>query len=165
MDDVTIREATPEDVAAVQRVGRESWHAAHDDILGSDTVERVIDEWYDAKSIAESISRDDGPFFVASEGNDVVGFAHAVLRDDEPAWLSRIYVAPDRWGDGLGTALLERVEGLLREADADRLRLAVMADNGVANAFYETHGYAMVEERDEELFAVTFEEYVREKEL
>jgi hypothetical protein len=44
MDDVTIREATHDDVAAIQRVAHESWHAAYDDILGTGTVESVVED-------------------------------------------------------------------------------------------------------------------------
>ncbi|WP_433626883.1 N-acetyltransferase family protein [Halomicrococcus sp. NG-SE-24] len=166
MDDPTVRSATADDVADIRRVTRESWHAAHDDVIGTDAVESALDEWYDVDSLAESVTRDDGRFLVACADDDVAGFAQAVLGDEgEPAWLARIYVAPDRWGDGVGTVLLDRIEGWLREEGVDRLRLAVMAGNDVGNAFYEKRGYAVVEEREQDLFAATFDEYVREKEL
>ncbi|WP_327053113.1 GNAT family N-acetyltransferase [Halomicrococcus gelatinilyticus] len=166
MDDSTVREATADDVAAIRRVARESWHAAHDDVVGPDAVERAIDEWYDVDSLAESVRRDDGLFLVAAVGVGVVGFAQAVLGDEgEPAWLARIYVDPEQWGEGVGTALLDRIEGWLRDEEADRLRLAVMAGNDVGNAFYEKRGYAVVEEREQELFGATVDDYLREKEL
>ena len=175
MEDASIREATTEDAESVRQVARESWHAAYDEILGVEAVERIVEEWYAVDGLTESILRDDGRFLVAETDEDdptdresgkVVGFAQAVLGDDgDPAWLPRIYVRPDRWGSGLGTRLLDRVESWLREEGAERLRLAVIADNEVGNAFYERHGYVVVGERDEEVFGVAFEEYVRERRL
>jgi len=166
MSDVSIRPATPDDAAEIQRVARASWHAAHDDIVGSEAVDDAIDEWYDPERLADAAARDEGTFPVALADGDVVGFAQGVPGDgDDPAWLARIYVDPDCWGDGVGTELLARVESWVRGTDADRLRLAVMADNDVGNAFYETHGYEVVAEREAELFGATFEEYVREKEV
>ncbi|MFC4552897.1 MULTISPECIES: GNAT family N-acetyltransferase [Halorussus] len=161
-----VREATPADADAVHRVARDAWHAAHEDALGAAAVERAIAEWYDPETLAASTQREDGRFLVASADGEVVGFAQAVLGEaDEPADLARIYVAPHRWGEGVGTVLLERIERWLREQEVDRLRLAVVADNEVGNAFYEKHGYAVVEEREQELFGATFDDYVREKEL
>jgi GNAT superfamily N-acetyltransferase len=166
MDDLTVREATTDDAVAVRRVARESWHAAHADIIGPDAVETAIEKWYGEDGLAESMRRDDGLFLVAVADDGVVGFAQAVLGEETgPAWLSRIYVVPARWGDGVGTVLLDRLERWVRENGEDRLRLAVMADNDVGNAFYDRRGYAVVEEREQDLFGATVDDYLREKEL
>jgi ribosomal protein S18 acetylase RimI-like enzyme len=165
MDDVTIREATHDDVAAIQRVARESWHAAYDDILGAGTVESVVEDWYETERLRESIACEGGLFLVAVASEGIIGFAQTATSDDGPAWLYRIYVRPDRWSEGVGSEMLDWIESWLRDTEADRLRLGVIADNEVGNAFYERRGYAVVEEREEELLDVTFQEYVREKEL
>ena len=164
--DADIEVATPDDAVAVQRVARESWHAAYDDVVGPDVVETAIDEWYDPENLAASMDREDGSFLVARVDGTLVGFAQAVLGDgDDPASLARIYVAPERWGEGVGTDLLDRLEAWLREAGADRLRLAVMADNAVGNDFYEARGYRVVDERAADLFGASVAELVREKSL
>jgi hypothetical protein len=45
MADVTIREATVEDVSGVQQVARAGWAAAYGDILQTETIERAMEEW------------------------------------------------------------------------------------------------------------------------
>lgn len=160
-----VRAAAPDDGPAIRRVARDAWHAVYDDVLGTETVESVLDDWYDLDGLERSVVREDGRFLVAEADDLVVGFAQGVRGEDGPARLPRIYVHPDRWGEGVGTTLLGRIEAWLREADAERLRLAVVADNEVGNVFYETRGYEVVEEREAELFDATFAEYVREKEL
>jgi len=175
MDDLTIRPAETGDVADVRRVARESWHAAYDDLLGPEPVESVVDEWYDLNRLRRSVERDDGVFLVAETGEDesddaesdpeVVGFAQGVLAEDEAAELPRIYVHPDYWGEGAGSAMLERVEDWLTDRGAQRLRLIVLADNEVGNAFYENRGYRTVGSRESEFGGETYTDYVREKEL
>ncbi|NHN61142.1 MULTISPECIES: N-acetyltransferase [Halorussus] len=170
MDGTNVRPATTDDVGAVRRVARESWHAAYDGLLGAETVDAVVDDWYDPERLARPVEREDGVFLVAeadeSTDSGVVGFAQGVVGDgDDPAELPRIYVSPDRWGGGVGSALLARVEDRLADRGADRLRLVVLADNEVGNGFYEKHGYRVVGERESELAGRTVTDYVREKEL
>ena len=175
-----IRSATPVDAEAVREVARESWHAAYDDLLGADSVDSVVDEWYDPEGLTRSMDHDGGVFLVAERGNEdglvgerknedaVVGFAQGVLdseADDSIAELPRIYVHPNLWGAGLGTELLGRVEDWADECGAERLRLVVLADNDVGNGFYEKHGYRVNISREVELEGENVTEYVREKEL
>jgi len=164
-----VRSAVSDDATAVREIARESWHAAHDSILGSETVAETIDRWYAIDelraSIAEARDREDAVFLVAEDAGELVGFAHAGPHRDRPAVasLNRIYVCPDRWGNGSGTALLERVEGRLEEA-YDRLYLAVLADNEVGVSFYESAGFERVGTQESDL-KTGVEEYVYEKTL
>ncbi|WP_276299942.1 GNAT family N-acetyltransferase [Halorussus lipolyticus] len=180
MDDLSVRSAEAGDVADVRRIARESWHAAYDDIVGPESVGSVVDEWYDLNHLRRSVERDDGVFLVAEIGGgsedadatddaddpEVVGFAQGVLGGaDDSAELPRIYVHPDHWGEGAGSAMLERVEDELADRGAERLRLVVLADNEIGNAFYERHGYPTVGSRESEFEGETYADYVREKEL
>ena len=185
MDDLTVRPAATSDVADVRRVARESWHAAYDDVLGIETVESVSNDWYDLYDLRQSVEREDTAFLVAErprEGGDegegdrtsedeptdqrIVGFGEGVLgEEDAAAELSRLYVHPDHWGEGIGSALIDRIETWVAERGAERLRLIVLADNEIGNDFYESRGYRRVGTRESELEGETFAEYVREREV
>ncbi|WP_137283978.1 GNAT family N-acetyltransferase [Halorussus salinisoli] len=172
MDEVSVRPATPGDVADVRRVARESWHAAYDDVLGAKTVESVVSDWYDLFDLRQSVEREDGVFLVAERevdddaGTELLGFGQGVLDDeDAAAQLPRIYVHPDHWGEGVGSAIIDRIETWVAERGAERLRLVVLADNEVGNAFYERRGYRTVGSRESEFAGETVTDYVREKEL
>lgn len=137
MTDTAVRPGTPADAPAVERVARAAWHDTYDDVLGPDAVDTKLTEWYDPDALRETI-REDGVFFVA--GEDAVGFAQATPGED--GWhLARIYVHPDRRGEGIGTALLEAVEHALAERGVERYELAVLADNEVGVGFYEARGF------------------------
>ncbi|MFC4439347.1 MULTISPECIES: GNAT family N-acetyltransferase [Natrialbaceae] len=172
----TVRLATPDAAPIVREVARESWHAAYNEFLGAERVANAISDWYAIDgleaSITEAADREDATFLLAErrddakrENDDVVGFVHAGADADDPdvANLIRLYVRPTAWGDGVGTALLERVESDLRNA-CDRLRLVVLADNEIGVSFYESSGFERVESRDSDL-GNGLEEYVYEKSL
>ncbi|AEH36685.1 GNAT family N-acetyltransferase [Halopiger xanaduensis] len=83
---------------------------------------------------------------------EIEGFAHAGLHPDDPtaAYLVRLYVRPGTWGEGTGTALLERIEATF-EPTCDRLRLTVLADNEIGVSFYESAGFERVQTRQSDL--------------
>ena len=150
MKAVELRPAEESDVDAIAAVARASWHAAYDDVLGPDAVDDTVDEWYDEQELLDSL---DGSCFLVAETQDVVGFAHAAELADKVnvAELYRLYVHPEYWGNGVGSALLARVEAVLRERGVERLQLVVLAANDVGRSFYEERGFERVKELDSEL--------------
>ncbi|GAB7019587.1 N-acetyltransferase family protein [Halostagnicola bangensis] len=52
-----VRPVTLEDVSAIRRIARNSWHATYDEILGSEAIEALIDKWYTESALEESIQR------------------------------------------------------------------------------------------------------------
>ena len=172
-----IRAATAGDASGVQRVARAAWHATYDDIVGPERVTETVDAWYDPDRLVEDDVRDpDRPFVVAIRGEDerVLGFAEAAVADDADAgedvddadatadWhLYRIYVHPEAWGEGIGSALLERIETALRERGVETLRVSILADNDVGVSFYESRGFEFVEAVPDEAFDVPRSEYVK----
>jgi ribosomal protein S18 acetylase RimI-like enzyme len=62
--------------------------------------------------------------------------------DLDPAYgeIWAIYVAPDAWGGGIGSALLDRACAELAGRGLPEARLWVLADNVRARRFYEHHG-------------------------
>jgi ribosomal protein S18 acetylase RimI-like enzyme len=55
--------------------------------------------------------------------------------------VQNIYVQPDRRGEGIGSALLERAESMLAAAGIEVVTLDAMAENEAARRFYRRHGY------------------------
>ncbi|MHB9288668.1 N-acetyltransferase family protein [Halobacteriales archaeon Cl-PHB] len=164
-ESLQVRPATAADAPAIQRVARRSWHAAYDDIIGTETVATTVETWFaPEKVVSDDVEPDERPLFVAEAGEGVVGFAEAVPDDDPATYhLYRIYVDPDAWGEGVGTALFDRVEATVRERGATRLELSVFAANGGAIAFYEARGCRRVDEVYDDQFDAP--RYTYEKQL
>jgi len=176
-----VRQATVDDIWAVHEIARESWHAAYDDVLGPETVDAIVNEWYaigDLESaITDTSGRDDAAFLVGADAMETTadstleeqgalhGFAHMVPwpEDTAVAFLACLYVRPAVWNEGIGSALLETVETGLA-ARFERVRLAVLADNDVGISFSETRGFDRLETRASRL-AAGLEEHVYEKQV
>ena len=81
------------------------------------------------------------------DGNDIVGFVTVSPSRDEdlPGFgeVRALYVAPDRWRSGAGSALLAQAEVLLGDAGFNEAHLWVLEDNPRARRFYERAGWAL----------------------
>jgi RimJ/RimL family protein N-acetyltransferase len=124
---VLIRRATPSDadpIAAVFLAARRSampWLPT----IHSDAETRW---WMRTNVLATTV-------WVAEEGGQPIGFA--ALRG---AVLEHLYVDPDAWDRGVGTALLTAV----RAEPLDKIALIVFQRNARARRFYEALGFSLV---------------------
>lgn len=161
-----IREAVPGDAEGIQRVARQAWHDVYDRRLGEQGVEQMIDEWYGLELLRDSIETETHPLFVAS-GDEIVGFAQGGPSEDGPAdaVVSRIYVLPAHWGEGIGTALLSRLFDTFRSDGYESVWLSVWAENDIGRSFYDTHGFRIEENRTTELAGQEIEEIVLVREI
>lgn len=163
-----VRDARPEDAEVIATVARASWHAAYDDLLGPETVDATVAEWYATDSLRaeiRQIAEDHGGVFLVAVANDpaddgdVVGLANAVPAsgDDPPAdaFFSRLYVLPDNWGEGAGFDLTTAVRRRLLDVGHDSVWLEVFAENEVGRSFYEGLGFERFDAVDETMGGTT----------
>jgi GNAT superfamily N-acetyltransferase len=132
-----VRDAVPDDAEAIARVQVRS---AQDGFAGIFTAEALA-------------SLDPGPRvalwrerlpLVAEEEGEIVGFAHVGPSDEEPVGeVYRLFVLPERWGTGVGRALMERALEQLRAAGFAEATLWVHQDNPRARRFYEAGGWRL----------------------
>jgi ribosomal protein S18 acetylase RimI-like enzyme len=164
---IEFRTAAPEDVESVQRVARASWHAVHDDILGTNAVEELLDRWYDRDRLEASIDHEDALMFLAIDDSEVVGFAQGGPTEEGPAdaTVGAIYILPEYWGEGVGTELLDRLFDGFRANGLDSVWLAVMADNNVGRSFYEKYGFETHQERTVELVGQEVDDMILVRDL
>lgn len=161
---IDVRPATEDDVGDMQHVAERTWYDAHAPIIGEETTAEFLDEYYDADSLRAVLDRSGWITVVADEGR-AVGFISGGPDEDDTDlfYLNRVYVLPERYGEGIGGRLLERFEHRVSERDGDRIRLRVMAENDQAVGFYDSAGY----DRREKIYddAVGTHSYVYTKEL
>lgn len=146
---VAVRLATIEDADTIAALQIAAWRAAYGDIVPARWLEELdVDEraarWRGRIGPAADPS---APTFVATEGDDVVGFVHVgPIRDEDLEPHGRIevytvYVHPDAWRRGVGRALLDEAESFGRRAGASELTLWVFERNAASRAFYERLGW------------------------
>lgn len=65
--------------------------------------------------------------------------------DGHRGWVYYLAVDPAYRRNGIGTALMEKVEGFLVQKGCPKLNLQIRADNSDLQAFYERLGYTVEE--------------------
>ena len=156
---------TDTDVKELIRAHGLSWREAYDDILPEAvltemTVEPTPD---DVERLSNEFGSDDAAVFIAVGGGTVRGFIDLRFGEEntksfvgpDEAGLKAIYVHPDWWGEGIGTALLEYGLDALPDHVAT-VRLEAFADNDVGARFYEARGFDRVETDDTEIAGETY---------
>jgi ribosomal protein S18 acetylase RimI-like enzyme len=137
------------DARAITRVNALAFREAYDDLLpeevlagfGADPSDEQLREY------ADRLERDREGIFLATLEGGVRGYGYVRWGEGTKAFvgpneagLKELYVEPDYWGEGAGTALLERCLEALPEG-TERLRLETLAGNEVGRRFYEARGF------------------------
>lgn len=154
---MSIRRAKPSHARGIAEVHVAAWRSAYrgllpDDVLDRLTVEEVEGRWKERLShawrhvfVAQENAHDGG-----HENGRVVGFAGCGPVQDEEAEgegeevgeIYVVYVHPETWRQGYGSALLDGGLAGLRDDGFAQAILWVLRDNRQAIGFYEAMGFA-----------------------
>jgi ribosomal protein S18 acetylase RimI-like enzyme len=145
-----VRRARLEDARAIAQVHAETWREAYEHVFGAErlasvTIDARLAQWERILAAGQS------DVFVAAAGGMVGFVSTGDSRDaDAEAELFAIYVLPEAWGTGAGSALMRAgVEAMRLRASGDAV-LWVLDDNPRARRFYEREGWALDGERKED---------------
>ena len=146
--DVSIRKATPEDVALLSSLSVVTFYEAYFEQDDPQDLSNYLHEHFGRETIEAEMER--SSYFIALRRGRAVGYAK--LRDGEPhesvkgnaIELQRIYLVERVWGTGIGDILLEHSMAEARAMDKDVLWLGVWEENRRGLSFYAKHGFERV---------------------
>ncbi|MCX4984521.1 GNAT family N-acetyltransferase [Streptomyces sp. NBC_00572] len=145
---MTVREALPEDAAAVAAVHVLSWRAAYRDLLPRPYLDALDVEERTVVWRARLTAPDRPTVLVATDtGGQVRAFSCFRAWPDEEfapgttAELAALYALLEVWGTGVGRALLAASTEALVEAGFRTAALWVLAGNTRGRRFYEAAGW------------------------
>ncbi|MGI5894582.1 MAG: GNAT family N-acetyltransferase [Candidatus Merdivicinus sp.] len=131
-----VRPAKLEDAAAIGKIYCESWKTAYRGIVPQDYLDSLTPD--DRKINPANY------LVLESEDGTVFGLANiGASRDKERPDLGElraIYLLPEFWRKGAGTALFQAAETKLRQMGFSRYFLWVLTENTRARRFYEKMG-------------------------
>jgi GNAT superfamily N-acetyltransferase len=143
-----VRPADAADAAGIAAVHVVSWQGAYRGLLPDGYLDGLdVAGWTAGWERLLGNGEKGQVALVAEADNRVIGFAHVVPSRDADATpgtgeVSSIYALPDRWGTGVGRALLAAAETALRDGGCRAATLWVLRDNDRARRFYDRAGWA-----------------------
>ncbi len=135
----TIRPATVDDAWPIAEVNIRSWQSAYQGLLPEVYLRDLSLEGRAARwqrILADPASQ--GDVLVLVDGGTLLGFTAV---DRIRGELRAIYLAPERWGTGLGRLLHDTAVGALRESGHRQATLWVLDTNERAQRFYAAAGW------------------------
>ena len=149
---LTLRDATPSDLALINDIHVRSRRAAYRG--------QVSDQYLDATMPAASLAdwqaklprllAGAGRVLIAEAGGAPIGFVCAFAPDaDGSVYVNNLHALPERKGLGAGSALLDAAAQWARANGARAMHLKVLETNQAAIGFYESRGWRCVERVDD----------------
>jgi GNAT superfamily N-acetyltransferase len=128
--------ATVQDVELCFGIARAAAVAGFQHIFPSSryefTAEAIRADW------AAALNDPDAETYIAVEGDVAVGVVSL-----SGGILQTLYVTPESWGRGIGSALHDLALDRLRERNVPEATLWTLAENHRARAFYENRGWCL----------------------
>ena len=137
------------DVRAVVRINVTAMRAAYDDLLSADVLEQFDPDPPDeaVREYAARLREGQNGIVLADIDGAARGYSYFRWGGDtksfvgpNEAGLKEIYVEPGYWGEGVGTALLERGLDSL-PASIERVKLEMLNGNDLGHRFYDARGF------------------------
>ena len=146
----TIRPVTDNDIPVIASLHIEGWKGAYGGIvdqgyLDSLTVEKRTEDWKAWRAAGESdvfIGEVDGrpAGFVVTGRTKTPPPGSSPIRPSHSGEIYALYLHPDYWRQGLGTALIKHAARHLKEGKHSSICLWVLDANARAKSFYEKMG-------------------------
>lgn len=143
---IHLREAEPEDAAAIGKVRVAAWQAAYQGFMPPEYLAN-LDSRINLSELSESLSRQSPDFTVsvAQQESEIVAFSilgrprFATSPDGIELWA--LNVLPEYWRLGIGSQLVERVGNYATDAGFQRIELWCLEGNTPAQQTYVKLGF------------------------
>jgi len=137
-----LRQARPGDRTMLADIAYRAWETGILPLLAEKPGMRISEQRRLSHAVSESLDR----IVVADHDGVAVGWCS---RAKNRAYVPFLFVSPKMQGQGIGSALLRRVESLLELQGAGSVNLETPADNVRAVRFYQRQGYRILAMRPE----------------
>ena len=129
-----------EDFAALERMAARCWHSAYDGLLGEKQVAYMLQKFQSAPAMGEQVRAQGYTYYFILCGERLVGYC-GLQGQGKDLFLSKLYLAEEERGKGIGQAALSLVAEEARRRGAQRVYLTVNKHNARAVRAYEKFGF------------------------
>lgn len=144
---VSIRKMQQSDIPQVQHIAKTAWHATYEGIIPLHIQNEFLEAAYNEARLLQRL--ESSIMYVAQYEGSECGFANYSKIDDEGhCELAAIYLLPSVQGKGIGSALLQ--QAIQNFNGIKTIHLIVERDNAIGMRFYQSKGFELVEEFEED---------------
>ena len=158
MAGIRLRPASPDDVPALARLGKDSFVVKFGHLYRPEDLAAFLVEAYSPGAIETELAQPDRLYCLAeieggatSEGR-LLGYCKLALTCGFPEHarglrtieLKQLYTDPDCTGQGIGAVLMDWALAEARSRGSDEIQLSVWSGNHGAQRFYARYGFAKV---------------------
>lgn len=143
---ITIRNATKDDIKLVHELAHKIWPEAYKEILSQHQLKYMLELIY-SKSALQKQFIEGHNFLIAEEDGKPIAFADYSLLKDGIYKLHKIYVLSNQQGKGIGKILIGHIINKIKQKNAAALLLNVNRNNK-AKQVYEHLGFKVISEED-----------------
>ena len=163
--DLSIKEASPEDIPLIVALAEATWEPTYCNILSKEQIAYMFEVIYTEEALQRQM-QENQVFILLFEDGKPIGYASYSVKDvtAKAYKLNKIYLLPECQGKGYGRKLLLAVEDQVKNAGATILDLNVNRYNKAKN-FYESCGYSVHQEEDIPIGPYWMNDYVMRKHL
>jgi GNAT superfamily N-acetyltransferase len=161
-----LQKATAQDSVQIQQLAQRVWPVTFGNILSATQIDYMLDMMYAPAAIEEQMKR--GHIFHLLHDADAerIGYvSHQLDYLPQTTKIHKLYVLPERQGEGWGKFLIQAVAQWARQSDQQKLRLDVNYQNQ-AVGFYHHLGFQTIDRVNTEIGnGYLMEDYVMEMPL
>lgn len=156
-----------ENIPTIVDLAYRTWFVTYENVISREQIEYMFGEMYTPDAILKQMEFLKHQFLIIYSDGTPLGFASfSEIIELEPKTykLHKLYLVPEAQGKNLGSALINEVENIARNANAEYLILNVNRNNS-AYHFYLKKGYVVRETVDIPFAEFVLNDYVMEKKL
>lgn len=148
MENITIEKLTPNDVAALQEIGRKTFAETFADSNSKENMSKYLEEGFSVDKLTGELSESASQFYFAVLDKAIIGYlklnsgnSQTEMLDKRALEIERIYVLADYHGKKVGQLLYDKAMQVATELNAAYVWLGVWEKNPRAIRFYEKNGF------------------------
>ncbi len=148
MDNIEIRKVTLDDIAQLQKIGRQTFQETFSASNSEENMKNYLEEGFSEEKLTAELKDENSEFYFAILDDEVIGYlklnfgqSQTELQDNKALEIERIYVSKEYHGKKVGQLLYDQAIQIAKQRDSDYVWLGVWEENPKAIRFYKKNGF------------------------
>ncbi|MEY3209167.1 MAG: hypothetical protein RL064_1198 [Bacteroidota bacterium] len=148
MTNISILDATINDLELLQKIGRQTFSETFAASNSLENMTKYLEEGFSSEKLLGELTNINAAFYIARSEMEVVGYlklnfgqSQTELKDSKALEIERIYVLKEFQGKNIGQLLYEKAIQIANQNNAEYVWLGVWEENEKAIKFYTKNGF------------------------